>query len=83
MPFFSSIGTTFNIFAIGLLLPFLSHILGFNDLFIVVLSFCSIFLGNLTILLANIPNLMYLASLFRMLADTTTICIRCGNLALI
>ena len=76
LPFNSSINSAFNIIALGLLLHFLSRVIGFNDLFIIVLAMGSFLLGNVTILAATFPNLMYMASVFKMLTDTTTLCIR-------
>ena len=71
-----SIGTVFNLFAIGVLMPIMTQILKFRDLTIVIICVLSTLTGITTILLANVAELLYLAYFLRMFSDVVTVGIR-------
>merc|ERR1712079_472261 len=71
-----SIGTVFNLFALGVLIPIMTQFLKMKDLSITGFCVISSLAGLVTLLLASSYKLLYLANFFRMFADVTTIGIR-------
>ena len=71
-----SIGTVFNLFAIGVLMPIMTQILKMRDLSITAFCVTSSITGITTILLANDYHFLYLANFFRMFSDVVTVGIR-------
>lgn len=71
-----SIGTVFNLFAIGFLMPIMTQVLKMRDLSITGLCVTSSLLGIVTILWADTFELWYLANFFRMFSDVVTVGIR-------
>ena len=74
-----SIGTVFNLFAIGVLMPIMTQVLKLSDLTITAFCVFSSFTGITTILLAGLAGhykYLYLANAFRMFSDVTTVGIR-------
>ena len=71
-----SIGTIFNLFAIGALMPVMTQILKWSDLTITAFCVSSSFFGIMTILVAENYLILYLANFFRMFSDVTTVGIR-------
>lgn len=74
-----SVGTVFNLFAIGVLMPIMTQVLKLSDLTITAFCVFSSFSGITTILLAGLAGhykYLYLANAFRMFSDVTTVGIR-------
>ena len=71
-----SIGTVFNLFALGVLIPIMTQVLKMKDLSITIFCVVSSLAGLGTLLLAKSYKLLYLANFLRMFADVTTIGIR-------
>ena len=74
-----SVGTVFNLFAIGVLMPIMTQVLKLSDLTITAFCVFSSFTGITTILLAGLAGhykYLYLANAFRMFSDVTTVGIR-------
>lgn len=71
-----SIGTVFNLFALGVLIPIMTQVLKMKDLSITIFCVISSLAGLGTLLLAKSYKLLYLANFLRMFADVTTIGIR-------
>ena len=74
-----SLGTVFNLFAIGVLMPIMTQVLKLSDLTITAFCVFSSFTGITTILLAGLAGhykYLYLANAFRMFSDVTTVGIR-------
>ena len=71
-----SIGTVFNLFAIGVLMPIMTQFLKMRDLSITAFCVVSSISGITTILLAKDYHFLYLANFFRMFSDVVTVGIR-------
>ena len=71
-----SIGTVFNLFAIGVMMPVMTQILKLRDLSITAFCVLSSITGITTILFAHKASLLYLANFFRMFSDVVTVGIR-------
>ena len=71
-----SIGTVFNLFAIGVMMPVMTQILKLRDLSITAFCVFSSITGITTILFAHKAELLYLANFFRMFSDVVTVGIR-------
>jgi len=71
-----SIGTVFNLFAIGALMPIMTQILRMRDLSITAFCVTSSITGITTILLATDYHFLYLANFFKMFSDVVTVGIR-------
>ena len=71
-----SIGTVFNLFAIGGLMPIMTQVLKLNDLSITAICVLSSMAGITTILLAENFMVLYLANFLRMFSDVVTVGIR-------
>ena len=72
----SSTSTIFDIMALIIFAPILSKFFHASDMFIACVSFASLFLGNLVIILANVPSLLYLSQFLSMFNDLSTLGIR-------
>ena len=71
-----SVGTVFNLFAIGVIMPVMTQVLKLRDLSITAISVSSSFCGITTILLAHKYELLYLANFLIMFSDVVTVRIR-------
>ena len=71
-----SIGTVFNLFAIGVLMPIMTQVLKLKDLTIVSFCILSSLAGIMTFLIAKVAVLLYLANFLRMFSDVVTVGIR-------
>ena len=71
-----SASTGFNLFAIGVIMPFMTQVLKMRDLSITAVCVSSSMLGVTTILLAHKYQLLYLAYFLRMFSDVVTVGIR-------
>ena len=68
-----SIATVFNVFAIGVLMPIMTQIWKLRDLTIVIVCVLSSLLGAAIILVANVPEILYLAYFVRLFSELQTI----------
>ncbi len=71
-----SVGTVFNLFAIGALMPIMTQVLRLRDLSITAICVMSSVMGISTILLAKSFEWLYLANFLRMFSDVVTVGIR-------
>ena len=71
-----SLGTVFNLVAIGLVMPVLTQVFKLRDMTITAVCVASSFLGITMILLATKQELLYLANFLRMFSDVVSVGIR-------
>lgn len=73
---YSSVGTLFVIFAIAVLMPIMTQYLKLSDTTILLLASASTFAGHLTTQLAEVANILYLASALKLFSDISTVTAR-------
>jgi hypothetical protein len=66
----------FSIIAMAVIVPFMSKVLKISEPLLVLVALVSIFSSIIVILLAKVPELLYLSSAFGMFDDAVTIGLR-------
>lgn len=69
---YSAVGYIYVVFAIGVLLPIMTLNLKFTDTAILMISLSSTLIGTMTIQLAEVANILYLASALKMFSNVST-----------
>lgn len=73
---YSSVGTAVHIISLGVLSPIMSRLLKFSDMCIVTISLTTFLLSIMTILLAQVKEMLYLSKALDMFTDLVTLGIR-------
>jgi len=75
---YKSVQTVLNCVSLGLVLPFLTHVVRLQDLTITAICLTSTLASLVCILLAKIPELLYLSAVIKLFSEMTTTTIRSG-----
>merc|ERR1711997_805355 len=75
---YKSVQTVLNCVSLGLVLPFLTYVVRLQDLTITTICLTSTLASLVCILLANIPELLYLSAVIKLFSEMTTTTIRSG-----
>jgi MFS family permease len=73
---YQSVGTVFNLFAIGVIMPIMTQVMHLRDLAITLICVLSSLAGIATVLFAEVAEVLYLANGLRMFSDVVTVGIR-------